>query len=1170
MKFDKGITAIVGPNGCGKSNVADAVRWVLGEQSAKSLRGSKMEDVIFSGTQIRKSLGFAEVSLTLDNSDGALPVEFSEVTITRRMFRSGESEYFINRSPCRLKDIVELFMDTGVGKEGYSIIGQGRIDEILSSRSEERRYIFEEAAGIVKYKSRRDEAEKKLEKTKQNLIRAEDIIAELEQQLKPLEQQAVVAKKYLKLKEKLKFYEINKFVHQYSNHDQKIKELKDQIKNLEKETLSRKNSLSKLEADKQTLSQNLNILKQEIDDATNQYFDLKNTLEKIKGEQNLNVERIHQYERDIIRLEEEIQSKQKEINNAEIQIESLNSSVKEKREEFENLRLKADAVTNRLNNINQKIENYQKYIYETKGNIIQVLNQISDCKNQLIRYQTIESNLKNRLEKVRELIESKKNEQEKITLEQQSLHNNIMLTKTRLNEQKEKKVLLEKRIKEIKDALYSVEERINKERQLLEGRISRLKLLEDMKKGYEGFNKSVKEILTACQSDKYIANKVCGIVASLIRVPTEYEIAIETVLGSSLQYIVTENEEDAKFLIDFLRKNNYGRTTFLPVSSVQSRKLYSNELKVLKDKGCLGIASELVSCDPKYKNIIDHLLGRVIIAEDFDSAILLAKRYSYSFRIVTINGEIINPGGSITGGSNNIRGISILRRKREIVELRKEIDDTKKIIEKYESHCEKQRNEYKNNKAYLQDIDELIHKTEMQLSSEEEKLNRILILYTDFDKDILALEIEENQIYQDLKELINSIAKTNEMIKSLESQNEYISKETKEFENYLEEKINERDQCNKEKTDIRIELITLQQKVRNMKDQVNRMKENVIQLYDSLEKNKKQKEENYNEISRIQTKKEKNNIKMKKIEEKLIELKSFVKEKENKRFQNENRLAEIENEIKEFNIAIQAVTETKHRMEVQCSRYEVELENIQNNIWEEYEVTWKTANDYKDETLSLSTINHHIQLLKREIEELGEVNVGAIEEYKRVSERFQFMIEQKNDLITADKNLRNVIYEITLTMKKQFENEFSVINDYFNESFKKLFGGGQAKLVLEDPNDVLKCGIEIIAQPPGKKLQSLSLLSGGERAMTAIAILFAILRHKPTPFCVLDEIDAALDDSNVFQFGEYIKDFSRNTQFVIITHRKGTMEVCDALYGIAMEEKGVSKLISVRFDEMAG
>ena len=1168
MKFDKGITAIVGPNGCGKSNIADAVRWVLGEQSAKSLRGSKMEDVIFSGTQVRKSLGFAEVSLTLDNDDGTLPVDFSEVTITRRVFRSGESEYYINRSACRLKDIVELFMDTGVGKEGYSIIGQGRIDEILSTRSEDRRYIFEEAAGIVKYKARRDEAEKKLEKTKDNLIRVEDILCELEQQLQPLEQQSRTAKEYLKLKEQLKLFEINQFLHQYTSHNHKIVELKHQINLMKEEINSRNFHLTEMVSDKEALSRSLNALQQEIDTTKKQRYDLLNDSEKLKGEQNLNQERIRQYERDNARLAEEIQRKQQNIEQAKAQLDSLEVTIKEKRQSFEESRSKAELLINQLNKLNQEIADYQRYIDETKGGIIQVLNRMSDCRSQLTRYHTLKSSLLTRLEKIAELYEEKIGERDAHAEKQMSLHNNIMLTKEHLIEKQRKKSILEKTVSSGKQALYAKEEQIQRFKQQLEGKSSQLKLLEDMKKGYEGFSKTVKEILTACQSSPAISHRVCGVVASLIHVPREFETAVETVLGGSLQHIVTEDEEDAKYLISFLRSNNFGRSTFLPVTSVKGRTLNQNERKVLKMKGCRGIASELVTCEEKYQGILNYLLGRVVVAEDMDTAISIARHFSYSFRIVTLAGDIVNPGGSMTGGSNAIRGISILGRSREIMDMRKDIAVKRNALRQLETQYQEQLSLYRSNKSDLETVESELHKLEILLSTQEENLDRLAVQHSDIEKDLSALDSEKSQIHQNLEELSASISEKEKELDGLESKNADINQTALQSEAFLKEKLEEREACSKEQTDIRIQIATMQQEIRSLQDQTRRGHDEAIRQFKGREARVIQRQNNDKEITTIKGKMEQIKAEIAEMEVKAVQKQVEIEKNENKRIDEEQRLQEMEKEIQEWNKTTQEFIDKKYRLEVQCSRYEIELENYQNNIWEEYGVTWNSAVQFKDDSLIPTAVNQRIQVLRNEISELGEVNVNAIEDYKRVSERYGFLTEQKNDLIVAGENLRDVIKEITATMKKQFQQEFAVINKYFGVSFNKLFGGGQAQLVLEDPEDVLNCGIDIIAQPPGKKLQNLSLLSGGERAMTAIAILFAILRHKPTPFCVLDEIDAALDDNNVYQFGRYVKEFSHDTQFAIITHRKGTMEISDVLYGIAMEEKGVSKLISVKFDEM--
>ena len=1168
MKFDKGITAIVGPNGSGKSNIADAVRWVLGEQSAKSLRGSKMEDIIFSGTQVRKSLGFAEVSLTLDNGDGALPVEYAEVTVTRRVFRSGESEYFINRSACRLKDIIELFMDTGVGKEGYSIIGQGRIDEILSTRSEDRRYIFEEAAGIVKYKSRRDEAEKKLAKTQDNLLRAEDILSELEQQLEPLEEQSRVAREYLQRKEQLKIYEINQFLYQYSRQTERIQELKEQMAQLEVEANERLTQATKMESEQENLSLTLNNLKSQVDSARSQRFDLLNTTEKRKGEQSLKEERILQFQRDNTRLTEEIAGKQEDMERSGEELKALGDTVQDRSRVFDKEREKAEVYLERLHELNREISDYQQHIDQTKGNIIQILQGMSECKNQLTRYHTMESTWKSRLEKIEEISGEKNQEREHLIETQSSIHNNIMSTKSKLEKSKAKKTALFETVAEEKQALYLQEQEIQKEKQLLEGKNSRYRLLKDMQRGYEGFHKTVKEILTACQSNSAIAHKVCGVVASLIQVPQEYETAVETVLGSSLQHIVTEDEGDAKFLIEFLKKNNYGRTTFLPVSAVKGRTLNQREREVLRMKGCRGIASEQVACDPKYRGILDNLLGRVVIADDMDTAIPMARKFSSSFRIVTLSGDVLNPGGSMTGGSSAIRSISILGRNREIEALQKEIAARKQGLEETEAQRQEKLSEYREKKEQLEQEDRSLRVLEQQLAASEESRNRIDMDTAQVDKALSDLLNERNQIHQNLEELSLSIAEVNRELSELESKNAEIDRTTRESEVNLKEKLEARDVCSKEQTDIRIRVAAMQQEIQGLKEQGNRIRGDIQRHYKELEAREQQRKRNHKEIEAIQRSLEEEKTALAQMEAQAETLQSNIKDMEEKYAHREAHLKEMEKAVKEWSRTTGELTERKYRLEVQCSRYEVELEGSQNRIWDEYELTWQNALPFQDNSLTITAINQQTQTLKKEIADLGTVNVNAIEEFKRVSERFHFLNQQKDDLLMARENLRGIIREITITMRKQFEEEFTVINQCFEKTFAQLFGGGHAQLVLEDPDDVLNCGIEIIAQPPGKKLQSLSLLSGGERALTAIAILFGILMHKPTPFCILDEIDAALDDSNVYQFSKFVKAFSDDTQFAIITHRKGTMEVCDVLYGIAMEEKGVSKLISVKFDEM--
>ena len=1168
MKFDNGITAIVGPNGSGKSNIADAVRWVLGEQSVKSLRGSKMEDVIFSGTETRKSLGFAEVSLTLDNADGALPVEYAEITITRRVFRSGESEYYINRSACRLKDIVMLFMDTGVGKEGYSIIGQGRIDEILSNRSEERRYIFEEAAGIVKYKTRREEADKKLEKTQDNLLRAEDILSELEQRLQPLEVQSRTAKEYLKRKEQLKVCEINRFLNQYTHHIKRISEWKKQMDDLEKELASRRNELAKIEAGRDKLSESLSRLKEQAEKLRKERYDLLNHSERLRGERNVSLERMEQFKKDSVRLQDEISQEQKDTEHCFLQRKTMDGVLTGKKQAFGEAQKKASGLQTKIADLDLEISYNQKQTEETKENIIRILNAISDCKSRLTRYETMETNLNSRLDTITKRSNDIRSEKEHL-LESESACRNKALSTIQMTEKKQKeKEALEKSIQEEKQTLSDQEESIQKQKRQLEGERSRLKLLGDMKRSYEGFYRAVREVLPACRSNSGIAGKVCGVVASLIHVPKDFEVAVETVLGGSLQHIVTENEEDAKHLIGFLKKNHYGRATFLPVSSIRGRTLNRRERETLEMPGCLGVASEMVSCDPKYHDILENLLGRVVIANDLDAAIRIARRFSYSFRIVTRAGDVVNPGGSMTGGSSAVKGTGILSRDREIRDTQQAITSRKSGIADLESEKERLQIVYRDHRQSLEKAGSELRNMEKIQISEKEDLRRVTAQKVQAEKELDAYREERNQIDQGLKELHSTIEKAKREISSLKEKNADIETKVGDSERNWKEKLKKKESLHQKWTDIRIQTAALQQEVQGLEDQIGRIQEEADHHSASMGSKKQKLLNNKDETEKIQGSMEQMKGRIQDMDNQAESMQVKMEETERQRGKAESRLQEMEKDIRNLDQSSGELTDKKYRFEVQCSRYEAELENYQNNIWEEYEITYRNALSYRDDSLTPGEIKERIRALKKEISDLGEVNVRAIEEYQKVRERYQFLKEQRNDLITARENLQEVIEDITETMKKQFRKEFDIINEYFATTFHQLFGGGHARLVLEDPKDVLNCGIAITAQPPGKKLQNLSLLSGGERTLTAIAILFAILKHKPTPFCVLDEIDAALDDSNVEQFGKYIREFSRDTQFIIITHRKGTMEASDVLYGIAMEEKGVSSLISVKFDEM--
>ncbi len=1169
MEFNQGITAIVGPNGSGKSNVADAVRWVLGEQSAKTLRGSKMEDVIFSGTQIRKPLGFAEVSLTFDNSSGMLPIDYSEVTVTRRVFRSGESEYYINRGACRLKDIVELFMDTGIGKEGYSIIGQGRIDEILSNRPEERRYIFEEAAGIVKYKSRREESEKKLEKTKANLLRVDDILSELEQQLEPLEEQAKKAKEYLNYREQLKVLEINQFIDQFNKHTAKIQDLNVQIETLEGDILLQKNMYSSKENDKLEDNDKLAELSGSIDQMKNKRHELLNRSEQLKGQINLEEEKLKQLVRDNHRLESDIKQLHDEYNEKNTRMESHKALHQKKQTEIDEYDNELKRTSMELAKIEEELAKHKSSVEANKNSIIEAINKISQHNNALTRYNTMINSFRERLVSVLESLEKYDEYKQQLTAVKAGLDEEFNTWKGKYENLLKEQGTLESSLRQQKEELNVKTSQLQKDRQLQEGVRSRLNVLNDMKKGYEGFQRSVKAILTSCSKNAEISKKVCGVVADLISVPKGYELAIETALGASLQHIVTEQEYDAKLLIEYLRNNKLGRATFLPISSIQGRYLSSYENQVLNMNGCVGIASQLIECDTKYRSIIDNLLGRVIVAENMDTAIEMARRFSYKFKIVTLEGDVINPGGSMTGGSAVNKGISILSRNREIGELMDKMSFYNEKINSLLKDIDNLSTSYSNDKDALKELDIKIKEMEASKSAIMEKLNRVEIQIQQQDTEREKLQLEKSQINENIEQLYVKVEEIELSLQELQLTKDNISQHVEEFEQTLKEETKKKEEMSGVLSDLRVKAAGLESEIRAIYEEIKTLDNDLERYKNNIANRRNEIEGNLNRIQQIKISKERYNNEIQNTKQMADKLEEEIREKENLRAELEASIRETEKEMKELSSTIDDLTNRKHRFDVQKSRLEVELESYQNSIWDEYSLTYAGALQYKDDSVNLTRVKSDIKTLKESISKLGDVNVNAIEEFKKVSERYKFLTEQRQDLINAKDNLLCVIDEIVKTMEERFKSEFKIINEYFDETFKMLFSGGHAKLVLEDENNVLSCGIDIVAQPPGKRLQSLSLLSGGERAMTAIALLFAILRHKPTSFCVLDEIDAALDESNVGQFSNYIKKLSSDTQFIIITHRKGTMEVCDILYGIAMEEKGVSKLISVKMEKDA-
>lgn len=1162
LDFKPGITTVIGPNGSGKSNISDSIRWVLGEQSMKSLRGSKTEDVIFAGTQNRKSLGFAEASIIIDNSDGKLPIEFTEVTVTRRIYRSGESGYFINKTPCRLKDILELFMDTGIGKDGYSIIGQGKIDEILSNKSEERRHVFEEAAGIVKYRTRKAESEKKLEQSKLNLLRINDILAEIEQNLEPLKIQSEKARKFLDLREELKSIEVGLFIHNIDSYKEKIEEvLKDEdIYNTQ--IVREDERLSNMQEQKESLRQAIDNITNQIEKMQTLSFESEKKKEKLTSEININKERINNNNSNFERFREEIEESNKRIEELEEeknQKQGKKDNLYESKEKFvkelEEKEKELATLNDKLSEKEKEIESKKQKVDANTDERYEITNVISTLVANMESSEKRENNIKNEIASyISELDASRihKDEIGKGFYEIDSKRNKI---------KKELEDIDEKR-KEAETKLKDFDTRINNTESEKRIKESRLKFLEETEREKEGYNRSVKAILQECDKNVSLKKGMHGVLANLISVPKEYETAIEMSLGQAMQNIVTDNEADAKKLVEYLRVNKLGRASFLPITSVYGKKLE----KLSKENGVVGIASDLVKYDKKYEQIVLSLLGRTVIVDNMDTAINVAKKNKYAFRIVTIEGDVVNPSGMITGGSVVQKTVNILGRSREIESLKKDIKKLEEKIknlkdekEKYSDEIESTLEEVSALEKELQEI-EIVYATEKQkVVSEEEAIKKI-------ETRLEKLREEDKSIKEQKEISKNKQNELNEKIKELEEENSKLTDEINEFALLNKDDQKYIDDLNFDITNLKISVSSFDESedsINEMIDRINLDIENTKTVINNkTEQRKKITEENKNLEESIKNLEEE----IEKLKEDSSNSGSKIEELKKDRVAKNEKLNETEEQVLEQMKKIEDLKNQVVKCDIKKSKLETERDQIINKMWEEYELTPSQAVDFKKPT-NVQEVQRKVNNLRNDIKELGSINIDSIEEYKKLKERYDFMSEQRLDLENTMAKLRKVIVDLTEVMRKQFDEKFKIINKNFAEVFSELFGGGKAELKLTDENDILESGIEIEVQPPGKKLQNMSLLSGGERAFTAIALLFAILKINPAPFCVLDEIEAALDDVNVYRFAEYLKKFAKDTQFLVITHRKGTMEVADTVYGITMEENGISKLLSMKLSK---
>ncbi len=1162
FEFHNGITGIVGPNGSGKSNVADAVRWVLGEQRVKQLRGGSMQDVIFAGTELRKPQGFAYVAITLDNSDHQLAIDYDEVTVSRRLYRSGESEYKINGSACRLKDINELFYDTGIGKEGYSIIGQGQIDKILSGKPEERRELFDEAAGIVKFKRRKAIAQKKLEDEKQNLVRVSDILAELEKQVGPLARQSEAAKKYLSLKEELKTYDVNLFLMESEG-------IRSQLEALEEKEGVVSGDLADANAQSEALKERYEQLEAELgalDGEITEKRTLLSQAEMLKGNlegqinvlnEQINTERMHaeHIQSRMDAIEKDTAEKQDQIARYQTDNAGIIQAAEESRKRQEQAEAELMHLDEQLMLLDQRIE-------EAKSSIIAGLNEKASLAARQQRFEAMLEQVQvRRSEVAQRLLKYKSDEsvqEEQLKAEQEKLAE----AESRLEELALRQTACEEELEHCDREVRRLTRNLNEKQQEYHTAYTRLESLRNLAERYEGYGNSIRRVMEV--RDRI--HGVRGVVADLVTTDKQYETAIETALGGSIQNVVTDSEQTAKQLIEYLKKNRYGRVTFLPLTSIGGSGSFGKP-EALKEPGVIGLASELVHVAPEYQVLARYLLGRVVVADTIDHAIALAKKYKYSLRIVTLEGELLSAGGSMTGGAFK-NSSNLLGRKRELEELEAVCgkaltasEQIEKELHRTEAMLQEKREELETIKNERHEASLIQNTRRMNVSQLEEKREEIRESYQDLSLEHTQLEAQASEIDESRKGLAQDTD-------ALLQQNDQVNARIEEMTAKLEAEKQAREASAHSLEEIRLEAANLKQKVDFVQENIRRVENEIARL-----------EEERQELSAGST--DSGSV-IEGKEEEIRHLKELIahamSQKEELAAAVEEQTAAKEaksREQKDFfgkreELAerIASLDKDLFRLQGQKEKLEEKQESQANYMWSEYELTYRTAEPLRNPELnSLPQVKKRIEELKSGIRSLGNVNVNAIEDYKEISERYEFMKTQHDDLVAAEQALLQIIQELDIGMRRQFEEKFQEIRREFDRVFKELFGGGHGTLDLQADEDILEAGIQIIAQPPGKKLQNMMQLSGGEKALTAISLLFAIQNLKPSPFCLLDEIEAALDDSNVDRFAGYLHKLTKNTQFIVITHRRGTMLASDRLYGITMQEKGVSTLVSVNLIE---
>ena len=1161
FKFNHGITCIVGPNGSGKSNVADAVRWVLGEQSAKSLRGSKMEDVIFSGTQLRKPQGSAYVAITLDNSDHSLPIDYNEVTVARRVYRSGESEYLINGTVSRLKDVYSLFFDTGIGKEGYSIIGQGQIEKILNGKPEERRELFDEAAGIVKFKKNKAAAEKSLEAERDNLSRVNDILKELEKQVGPLKEQSETARKYLAFKNELKNLDVNAFLLEIEKIRTALEDDQKRLQIVNDDIEVNKQDYEQTKEEYEQIENTIEQLNSIIDSSKNEIHENKLAKERAEGEINvinqqiitlkMNDKNIHEQ---IDRINSQIEAGERELSEYTSQKGNLDTSTSDVEAALEEARKKSSDMAKYIDECQQEIEN-------CKADIIEYMHESGTLQAKVGRYDAMLENINFRKTQLNQrLLQFKsddagdKKELESLEGQLEELEANVKVILAGLDQATDQLNDNQNRNKTNRELIHNTNEKLSATK-------SKMEALRNITERYDGYGNSIRRVMEQKQWNPGII----GVVADIITVKQEYEVAVETALGGSIQNIVTEDDATAKRMISYLKTNRLGRATFLPLNSITDRGSVRSD--VLKEKGVIGVASDLVEVDPKFNTLAKNLLGKILVVDNIDNAIAVARKNNQSLRLVTIEGELINPGGSMTGGAFR-NSSNLLGRKRELDELKEQIDNLKSTAAKAASLDEKlkaQRDQLRTDidkfNAELQQAYLRKNTLTMSIDQVKEKLAESEKVLVSIDKEISELNNQISEINNNKNSLADNNKKHEQMRIEAEARIDELESHSQENKDKLAE-------ANAKVSELMIEFNSIRQRDDFIVENIRRIEIDLDKYREELESFTSRVESSFAEITEL--------------EDKITSIKSDIESKTIHISDNESKVAEFSEKREELQLShkeffakreelsekIAGLEKDSYKLTSIIEKNSEKSDELSSYMWEEYEITYSTAKEMRDENLpELPALKKEIAAVKAKIKSLGDVNVNAIDDYKEVSERYEFLKGQHDDIVSAETNLVNIISELEKSMQEQFAEKFKEIQVMFDKVFKELFGGGRGALELVDTEDLLETGIRIIAQPPGKKLQNMMQLSGGEKSLTAIALLFAIQSLKPSPFCLLDEIEAALDDSNVRRFAKYLNRLTKDTQFIVISHRKGTMEAADILYGITMQEKGVSTLVSVNLIE---